>query len=103
MNPTAQEKVLNEIKGIFVSDDDEVDDKLLDEMMYLDMVIKESLRLLPPVLLFVRQAQEDFKLSNRILIKETFLNISSMYISRSKVHGTKRNISGFFNHGEPHW
>lgn len=67
MNPTIQDKVFTELNSIFALDGDEVDEKMLSQLVYLDMVIKESLRLLPPVLVIVRQAQEDIKLSKEVI------------------------------------
>jgi cytochrome P450 len=63
MNPKEQEKVHNEISTILSSEANEVDEEKLAKMVYLDLVIKESLRLLPQSLGFAREAINDVKLS----------------------------------------
>jgi cytochrome P450 len=63
MNPQEQEKVHDEISSILTSETDEVDEKMLAKMVYLDLVIKETLRLIPQVLAFIRETTEDVQLS----------------------------------------
>jgi cytochrome P450 len=64
MNPEEQEKVYAEINSILLSETDEVDEQKLAQMVYLDLVLKETLRLVPQVLVFAREATKDVKLSN---------------------------------------
>jgi cytochrome P450 len=63
MNPQEQEKVHAEISSILSSETDEVDEQKLSKMMYLDLVIKETLRLIPQALNFSREAERDVELS----------------------------------------
>lgn len=73
MNPKIQEKLFNELSGILTSDEDEVDEINLSEMIYLEQVIKESARLIPPVLIFARETTKNIDLGkNR---KSTYKNI----------------------------
>lgn len=63
MNQDAQEKVVAEMSSILSSHNDNVDDECLSKMIYLDLVIKESLRLIPAVLMTARETSEDVELS----------------------------------------
>lgn len=58
-----QSKVVDEIRRIFESTDGEVSEEALGEMKYLEMVIKECLRLFPLPSMTIRKVTEDLKLS----------------------------------------
>ncbi|CAF3258747.1 unnamed protein product [Rotaria socialis] len=81
-HPDVQAKVHAEMDAIF-SDDRErpctMDDA--QRMIYLDAVIKESMRLLPPVPAVIREIQEDFVCNGQIIRKGT-----TMYIFIYGVH-----------------
>ncbi|XP_021959898.1 cytochrome P450 4C1 [Folsomia candida] len=65
LNPTAQEKVHHELDSIFGGDiNRDVTLNDLSDMKYLEMCIKEALRIYPPVPIVVRNAQEDIPLDN---------------------------------------
>lgn len=63
MHQEAQEKVFEELCGIFDPDRDDISEEDLVKMTYLEMVIKESLRLIPVVLATLRTVKKDIKLS----------------------------------------
>jgi Cytochrome P450 len=63
MNSTEQDKVLDEIRSVLSSELDDIDEEKLNQMVYLDLVIKESLRMIPPGIMFSRQAAKDVELS----------------------------------------
>lgn len=63
MHPEAQEKVFRELKRVFTSEDHELTEEDFSEMKYLEMVIKESLRLIPLVLMLARTVKKDIRLS----------------------------------------
>jgi cytochrome P450 len=63
MNPQEQEKVHEEISSILSSETDGVDEEKLAKMVYLDLVIKETLRLIPQALSFARETTEDVQTS----------------------------------------
>jgi cytochrome P450 len=66
MNPIEQTKVYDEISSVLSSETDEVDENKLAQMKYLDMVVKEALRLIPQILIYAREAMEDVKLSKLV-------------------------------------
>lgn len=66
MNDDEQEKVFQEISSVLSSDSDDVDAEKLNQMVYLDLVIKESLRLMPQTLLLAREVKNDVKLSKNV-------------------------------------
>jgi cytochrome P450 len=63
LNPDKQENLYNEISSILTSSDDEVTEKMMNEMHYLDLVIKESLRLLPVAVFSARMTTDDVEFS----------------------------------------
>lgn len=66
MNPIIQERLLADLQNIFFTDDDEIDDHLLNQLTYLEMVIKEALRLFPATLITARKVENDVELSNQV-------------------------------------
>lgn len=63
-HPEVQEKCIEEIVSVFGTDGKQpITLSQLNQLAYLDMVIKESLRLYPSVPLIGRKAMEDIKLS----------------------------------------
>lgn len=65
MHPEVQDKVIDELNEIFFDDnDEEVDEEKMRKMIYLEMVVKEAMRLLPVNSLYGRMTTEDIQLSN---------------------------------------
>jgi cytochrome P450 len=63
LNPDKQETLYNEISSILTSSDDEVTENMMNKMHYLDLVIKESLRLLPVTAFATRINTDDVEFS----------------------------------------
>jgi cytochrome P450 len=63
MNPEKQEKALNEIKSILSEESDEINEEKLSQLVYLDMAINETLRLMPLALIHFREASREMQLS----------------------------------------
>lgn len=63
MHPDAQEKTYEEVSSIILSEEESISEEMLNQMTYLDLVIKETLRLIPNAIIFAREATEDIKLS----------------------------------------
>ncbi|XP_017140100.1 probable cytochrome P450 313a3 [Drosophila miranda] len=69
MFPEYQDTAFEELKDVFPNVGDfEVSYDDLQKLVYMDRVLNESLRLLPPLPLIPREVTEDLKLSNGILI-----------------------------------
>ncbi|OXA62595.1 Cytochrome P450 4c3 [Folsomia candida] len=69
LNASAQEKVHLELDSIFGGDINRgVTFKDLSDMKYLEMCIKEALRIYPPIPLIARNAQEDIPLGAQVVI-----------------------------------
>jgi cytochrome P450 len=62
MHPDIQDKVIDEIRSIFKDQDSEITAEDCKNLVYLEMVIKEGMRLLPIVPLFVRETTGDVTL-----------------------------------------
>lgn len=62
-NPEKQEKLFDEIFSILASNEDEVTVEKMNEMTYLDLVIKESLRMIPVTLGSARKLTDDVEFS----------------------------------------
>lgn len=69
-----QDRVVEECKTVFATDDDEVNEESLSKMEFLDSVIKESLRLLTIAILIGREVKKDIKLSKENVL---FLQLNS--------------------------
>ena len=63
MHQDVQEKVLQEIEVVFNSVDEEVDNLKLNELPYLEMVIKECMRLFPVLPMTGRHCSKDIELN----------------------------------------
>ena len=72
-HPEIQQKVFDEIRNVIGDDVNQpVTQKILNDLHYLEMVIKESLRLFPSVPIFAREVQENIKISKKILSSKYF-------------------------------
>jgi cytochrome P450 family 313 len=63
MNPEKQDILVNELKSTLSSENDNVNEEQIAQMSYLDLVIKESLRMLPAVVVLGRKVTSDLKLT----------------------------------------
>ncbi|XP_068155166.1 probable cytochrome P450 313a4 [Drosophila tropicalis] len=86
MFPQFQEKVFEELKEIFPNTGDfDVTHEDLQKMDYLQRVLSETMRLMPPVPIIVRLTAQDVRLSNDIIVpKFTNVAISTFHMHRSK-------------------
>lgn len=63
MHQDIQDKVMDEIRDVFDSVHQEVDNEILNKLPYLDLVIKESMRLFPVLPIIGRLATKDVVLN----------------------------------------
>lgn len=62
MHKHVQKKVMNELHEVFSSIDDPIDFDVTNKLPYLEMVIKETLRLFPISAFTLRTSTDDFEL-----------------------------------------
>ncbi|KAH8360198.1 hypothetical protein KR093_011323 [Drosophila rubida] len=86
MFPEYQERAFEEIESVFPNTGDfEVTYDDMQKLDYLDMVINESMRLMPPLPLSLRKVTEDVKLSNGVVLpKGIQFCISIFHTHRNK-------------------
>ncbi|KRG02072.1 probable cytochrome P450 313a4 isoform X2 [Drosophila mojavensis] len=86
MFPMYQEKAFEEILSLFPdSGDFEVSYEDTQQMVYLDLIINESMRVMPPVPIVSRQTSEDLLLSSGVIVpKGVQIAINIFYLHRSK-------------------
>ena len=85
MHPEIQEKLFEEIKRAADSLPNTEDVELIKNIEYLDMVQKETYRLMPTVPTVLRQTMEDFEIEPGLIIpKETNLLINFYALHRRK-------------------
>lgn len=79
-----QEKVYQEIVQVFPADDKNISREKLESMQYLEMVIQESMRLLPPIPYIARKTEEQFELNELLVPKNVTLIINLFNLHRNK-------------------
>lgn len=82
--PHVQQKVYDEIVNALGCFDDQVSLKDLNNLHYLDLVIKESLRLYPIVPYFGRKLNEDVKINGYTLPRYSNVYISPFVMGRNE-------------------
>lgn len=68
MHQDIQQKVVDEIKSIFRSKNEDVDNESLQKLIHLELVIKESMRLFPIAAVIGRKITSDLKLDGKKII-----------------------------------
>ena len=86
LHPDVQEKVVQEIEDVFDSVDQETDNDMLNNMPYLDMVIKETLRLFPSAPLILREASKNVELKSCTIPAGANIIINMFHIQRNPSH-----------------
>ncbi|KAJ8022840.1 Cytochrome P450 4V2 [Holothuria leucospilota] len=83
-HPEVQEKVHKELDQVFGNDRDRyITNEDIQKLQYLGCVIKETLRLYPPVPIISRQLEEDAILSGQTVPKGTLICIGIFFLHRS--------------------
>lgn len=84
MHPEVQEKLFQEISQVFPTSAVEVSEESLGKLKYLEQVIKESMRLLPPVPLIGRETIEELELDELVVPKGVTLLVNFFNLHRRK-------------------
>ncbi|CRK91004.1 CLUMA_CG004692, isoform A [Clunio marinus] len=62
LHPEVQEKLHDELKNVFESPNEEVNEENLPQLTYLDLVVKEILRYWPPVSVIIRYTSDEVQI-----------------------------------------
>lgn len=86
MHPIIQDKLFQEILNLYPDENFEVEYESLENLCYLDMVLNETLRLVPPAPSLGRQVEHDTQLAKDIPIlpKGMSIAISIYHLHRRK-------------------
>lgn len=84
IHPECQEKVYDELLSVFPNKDVDATVDDLDKLLYLDMCIKETLRIFPTVSLIARHATGDIQLRNFKIPAGCSIGIDIFSLHRSK-------------------
>lgn len=84
MHQDEQEKVYQEILEVFPTDDTTTSRENLESLHYLEMVIQESMRLLPPVPYLARKTQEQLQLDKLVVPVGVTLVVNLFNLHRKK-------------------
>ncbi|XP_002738927.2 cytochrome P450 4V2-like [Saccoglossus kowalevskii] len=108
-HPEVQERIFEELDGIFGDSNRPVTMDDLKEMKYLDNTIKESLRMYPSVPIFARQLDEDVTLAGfkipseaNILVAPYALHRDEKYFPNPEVFDPDRFSSSRSKHRHPY-
>ncbi|KAK9448335.1 cytochrome P450 [Limtongia smithiae] len=83
-NPEIQDRLRDEILEAFPNGADDIKDAdAIESLKYLNNVVRECLRVSPPVPLTVRQASEDVVIGDTLILKDTNIQISIEALNKS--------------------
>jgi cytochrome P450 family 4 len=104
-HPEVQQKVFEEIEAVFKDSDKTLMMNDLNNLDYLDLVIKESLRLFPPVPFLGRKVLEDTMMSTKFESKTYEHDFKAFFLDGKLIpKGTTIIISVFATgHNEQTW
>lgn len=82
MYPNIQDKLYDELRSVYVSQDEITTYKHVQQLTYLDMVLKEGMRMFPVAPFIVRTATADTAISNCIIPKGAIIMMSIFNLQR---------------------
>lgn len=86
MHKHVQEKVVQELREVFVSADEEINFDVLNNLPYLEMVIKETMRLFPVAAFTLRTTTENFELQKYTIPAGANLFLFIFTLHRDKLY-----------------
>jgi cytochrome P450 len=84
MHKNAQQKVIHEIDLIYSGTDGTADFESIHKLDYMDMVIRETMRLFPVLPITARETTDEIELETYTIPKGTVLGIYAYGVQRSK-------------------
>lgn len=84
MHQDVQEKIVNELRAIFPSNQEPVDFDMLNKLTYMETVIKETLRLFPVAAFTLRTTTHDYELDKYTIPAGANIVISTYAVQRNK-------------------
>lgn len=84
MHPEVQENLYNEIKQVFPNREDEINYEKANELIYMDRVIKETMRLYPAIPFILRNTMQDLDLGDLVIPSGVNMFVSIFSIHRNK-------------------
>lgn len=84
IHPQVQEKVVDELRSVFQSSPVEITYENLNKLVYMDMVIKETLRLVPSVPNLARKTTAEIELDGYKIAPGTDIHISPLACHRNE-------------------
>lgn len=86
MHPNVQERLFQELRAVFASQDEDMTYEHMQQLPYLDQVIKEVLRLYPVGPFMVRRTTADVQLSNCVIPKNCHVTLSLFNLHRVRLN-----------------
>ena len=87
LHPDVQRKVVQELKEVYGSADEAIDNESLTKLVYLDMVIKETMRLFPVLPISGRKSTGEFVIG-KMHNFDSQLSLSSFFSIFRKLHNS---------------
>lgn len=79
MHPKQQERLHEEIRATIKSDEDLKSSELVNSLQYLELVLKETYRLMPTVPMLLRETLEDFEVEPGLVIPKNVFFLFNFY------------------------
>lgn len=84
MYPEIQDRLYNELRSVYATQDEDTTYEHLQKLPYLDMVLKEGMRMFPVAPFLVRTAIADTPISNCVIPKGAIIMLSVFNLHRRK-------------------
>ncbi|KAJ6636720.1 Cytochrome P450 4C1 [Pseudolycoriella hygida] len=84
MHPEIQEKAVKELAEVYEHEDSETDFEKLSRLPYLEMIIKEAMRLYPVAPFLSRKCSGDTQITDCVIPEDTVIILSVYHLHRNK-------------------